>query len=109
MPEEDIRALCYVARDIFLDQPCLLQLATPIKICGEAVWQGREGRRGYLAEHQLSKFPCISHRRGGAEELREVNARHDSAWQQHWIRELLTLFSGGEEFSKKCILCVCVC
>ena len=36
LPEEDIRSLCLVARDVFLDQPCLLQLATPIKICGES-------------------------------------------------------------------------
>lgn len=35
LAEDDIRALCLVARDVFLDQPCLLQLATPIKICGE--------------------------------------------------------------------------
>ncbi|CAM9130721.1 unnamed protein product, partial [Hapterophycus canaliculatus] len=34
LPEDDIRALCLVARDVLLDQPCLLQLATPMKICG---------------------------------------------------------------------------
>ncbi|CAN0308343.1 unnamed protein product, partial [Ectocarpus sp. 12 AP-2014] len=33
--EDDIRSLCLVARDVFLDQPCLLQLATPMKICGD--------------------------------------------------------------------------
>lgn len=35
LPEDDIRSLCLVARDVFLNQPCLLQLATPMKICGE--------------------------------------------------------------------------
>ncbi|CAM9290304.1 unnamed protein product, partial [Sphacelaria rigidula] len=35
LAEDDIRALCLVARDVLLDQPCLLQLTTPIKICGE--------------------------------------------------------------------------
>ncbi|CAM9258837.1 unnamed protein product, partial [Scytosiphon promiscuus] len=35
LPEDDIRALCLVARDVLLDQPCLLQLATPMKICGD--------------------------------------------------------------------------
>lgn len=35
LPEEDLRSLCLVARDVFLDQPALLQLATPIKICGD--------------------------------------------------------------------------
>ena len=50
LAEEDIRALCLLARDVFLDQPALLQLATPIKICGQSrdrdrydmttVWKG---------------------------------------------------------------------
>eukprot|EP00903_Cladosiphon_okamuranus_P006663 g6505.t1 len=35
LPEDDIRCLCLVTRDVLLDQPCLLQLATPMKICGD--------------------------------------------------------------------------
>ena len=32
--EPDIRSLCTVARDIFMNQPVLLELEAPIKICG---------------------------------------------------------------------------
>ncbi|CAM9275724.1 unnamed protein product, partial [Pylaiella littoralis] len=35
LPEDDIRSLCLVARDVLLNQPCLLELATPMKICGD--------------------------------------------------------------------------
>jgi serine/threonine-protein phosphatase PP1 catalytic subunit len=33
--EADIRALCTRARDIFMEQPILLELEAPIKICGD--------------------------------------------------------------------------
>ncbi|UJR26858.1 hypothetical protein I4U23_008169 [Adineta vaga] len=33
--ENEIRELCSKARDIFLQQPVLLQLGTPVKICGD--------------------------------------------------------------------------
>lgn len=32
--ESDIRALCTTAREVFLQQPVLLELEAPIKICG---------------------------------------------------------------------------
>ena len=32
--EPDIRSLCTVAREIFMNQPVLLELEAPIKICG---------------------------------------------------------------------------
>lgn len=35
LEEDDVRTLCNKARDVFLDQPCLLHLATPLKVCGE--------------------------------------------------------------------------
>lgn len=34
MSESDIRQLCIVSKDIFLQQPNLLELEAPIKICG---------------------------------------------------------------------------
>ena len=35
MPEEEIRALCLKSREIFLQQPILLELEAPLKICGK--------------------------------------------------------------------------
>jgi len=35
LSESEIRQLCVVSRDIFLQQPNLLELEAPIKICGE--------------------------------------------------------------------------
>ena len=35
LKESDISALCFAARDIFLDQPVLLELEAPLKICGD--------------------------------------------------------------------------
>ena len=32
--DSEIRQLCFVSREIFLQQPCLLELAAPVKICG---------------------------------------------------------------------------
>ena len=34
MTEQEIRGLCIKARDIFINQPILLELEAPIKICG---------------------------------------------------------------------------
>ena len=33
--ESEIRDLCVTARDIFMQQPILLELEAPIKICGD--------------------------------------------------------------------------
>lgn len=33
--ESEIRGLCLKAREIFLEQPMLLELEAPIKICGK--------------------------------------------------------------------------
>ncbi|XP_030369662.1 serine/threonine-protein phosphatase alpha-2 isoform-like [Scaptodrosophila lebanonensis] len=35
LSESDIRAICLKAQEIFLNQPMLLQLETPVKICGD--------------------------------------------------------------------------
>lgn len=35
LAESEIRALCSAAREIFLSQPCLLELEAPLKICGD--------------------------------------------------------------------------
>lgn len=37
LSEAEIRQLCAFARDIFMQQPNLLELEAPIKICGEKV------------------------------------------------------------------------
>lgn len=34
MSENEIRALCHKARELFLSQPILLELEAPLKICG---------------------------------------------------------------------------
>ena len=34
LSESEIRQLCVVSRDLFLQQPNLLELEAPIKICG---------------------------------------------------------------------------
>lgn len=35
LAETEIRGLCSAAREIFLSQPCLLELEAPLKICGD--------------------------------------------------------------------------
>jgi len=35
MTEAEIRALCVKSREIFLNQPILLELEAPLKICGK--------------------------------------------------------------------------
>lgn len=36
--EGEIKMLCVKARDIFMQQPILLELEAPIKICGELLY-----------------------------------------------------------------------
>ena len=35
LKEEDVRALCLSAREVFIQQPSLLELEAPLKICGD--------------------------------------------------------------------------
>jgi len=35
MTEAEVRGLCLKSREIFLQQPILLELEAPLKICGE--------------------------------------------------------------------------
>ena len=35
LAEDEIRALCLISREIFLQQPILLELEAPLKICGD--------------------------------------------------------------------------
>jgi serine/threonine-protein phosphatase PP1 catalytic subunit len=37
LTENEIIALCFQARDIFMSQPVLLELEAPLKICGKGV------------------------------------------------------------------------
>ena len=37
MTESEVRGLCLKSREIFLQQPILLELEAPLKICGKAV------------------------------------------------------------------------
>ena len=36
MTESEVRGLCLKSREIFLQQPILLELEAPLKICGKA-------------------------------------------------------------------------
>lgn len=35
LAETEVKALCLKSRDIFLEQPILLELEAPLKVCGE--------------------------------------------------------------------------
>jgi serine/threonine-protein phosphatase PP1 catalytic subunit len=35
LTENEIKGLCYKAREVFLSQPNLLELEAPIKVCGD--------------------------------------------------------------------------
>ena len=35
MTEEEIRNLCIIAREIFMDQPVFLTLSCPVNVCGD--------------------------------------------------------------------------
>jgi len=35
LPEGQIKQLCWASRELFLSQPMLLQLTTPLTICGD--------------------------------------------------------------------------
>ena len=37
LAENEVRALCLKSRDIFLEQPILLELVAPLKVCGELI------------------------------------------------------------------------
>lgn len=37
LAENEVRALCIKSREIFLNQPILLELEAPLKVCGECV------------------------------------------------------------------------
>ena len=37
LAENEVRALCMKAREIFMSQPVLLELEAPIKICGNHI------------------------------------------------------------------------
>ena len=39
MSEQEMNLLCAKAKDIFLNQPMLLELKAPIKICGNLIYQ----------------------------------------------------------------------
>ncbi len=55
MSEQEVRGLCLKSREIFLQQPILLELEAPLKICGtgafpypriDSQWRARRTRRG---------------------------------------------------------------
>ena len=37
LSENEVRALCIQSREIFLNQPILLELGAPLKICGKTI------------------------------------------------------------------------
>ena len=40
MTEAEVRGLCLKSRELFLQQPILLELEAPLKICGEYQYSG---------------------------------------------------------------------
>ena len=50
MSEQEVRGLCLKSREIFLQQPILLELEAPLKICGEY----------FLGRGNGGKLPCES-------------------------------------------------
>lgn len=45
LPEHEIKFLCTKAREIFINQPILLELEAPIKICGSYLDLGSTDKR----------------------------------------------------------------
>jgi len=58
--ETEIKMLCVKARDIFMQQPILLELEAPIKICGKLC-------HGYPV-----RSPCLFHAAAALNEVRMV-------------------------------------
>ncbi|KAF5938383.1 hypothetical protein HYC85_022642 [Camellia sinensis] len=54
LSESEIKQLCVVSRDIFLQQPNLLELEAPIKICG-LYYDGNNGV-WYSYDHQTQQY-----------------------------------------------------
>ena len=51
MSEQEVRGLCLKSREIFLQQPILLELEAPLKICGEYfLGRGNGGKRGQATQ-----------------------------------------------------------
>ena len=63
LSEEEITSLCQQVREVFLKQPMLLQLESPIRICGDLHGQYYDLLR--LFKHgglppEVSNFTCYS-------------------------------------------------
>ncbi|KAL1463389.1 hypothetical protein WDU94_015144 [Cyamophila willieti] len=56
LPENDIIALCRVSRDIFLEEPMLLEIPAPLKVCGDIHGQYSD----LLQAFEYGKFPPAS-------------------------------------------------
>lgn len=54
--ETEIRQLCTVSREIFLQQPNLLELEAPIKICGMLCWSMLFLSLGFLYIYVLFEY-----------------------------------------------------
>jgi len=61
LPEEDIVALCRMARSVFLAQPALLELDAPIAICGDIHGQFHD----LLRIFEMNGFPGEEGASGG--------------------------------------------
>jgi len=53
LTENEIRGLCITSREVFMKQPCLLELEAPIKICGDVHGQYSD----LLRLFEYGKFP----------------------------------------------------
>ena len=54
MTEAEVRGLCLKSRELFLQQPILLELEAPLKICGE--FRSIVGFRGNIKVELIIKF-----------------------------------------------------
>lgn len=55
MSESEVRGLCLKSREIFLQQPILLELEAPLKICGKFNFHF-----SMVGEKKESPFKCVN-------------------------------------------------
>ncbi|PKA50816.1 Serine/threonine-protein phosphatase PP1 [Apostasia shenzhenica] len=84
MTEAEIRLLCICARDVFISQPCLLELEAPVKICGNEL--GKLSQTKSTHRHQL-RMPPLPERHYTGLRFRAKNPICRCAWSGAIIQQ----------------------